>query len=78
MRNFRLGPRYQLQARLEALNATNTPHFGNPGGNRSNLILNPDGSIRSLGGYTEITSTTGTGREGVDERVFRIGLRMRF
>ena len=78
MRNFRLGPRYQFQVRLEALNATNTPHFSNPGSNRSNLILNPDGSIASLGGYTEITSTTGTGREGVDERVFRVGLRMRF
>jgi hypothetical protein len=78
VRNFRLGPRYQFQVRLEALNATNTPHFSNPGSNRSNLILNPDGSIASLGGYTEITSTTGTGREGVDERVFRVGLRMRF
>lgn len=78
VRNFQLGPRYALQFRLEALNATNTPHFSNPGGNVSNLQLNPDGSIRNLGGFSEITSTTGTGREGVDERVFRLGLRLRF
>jgi hypothetical protein len=78
VRNFKMGGRRQVQFRAEALNATNTPHFGNPGGNVSNLQLNPDGSIRSLGGYTEITSTTGTGREGVDERVFRLGVRIRF
>jgi carboxypeptidase family protein/TonB-dependent receptor-like protein len=78
VRNFRVRDRWQLQLRAEALNATNTPHFSNPGSNVSNLQLNPDGSIRNLGGYTEITSTTGTGREGVDERVFRLGLRLRF
>ena len=49
-----------------------------PGTNVSNLQLNPDGSIRSLGGYTEISSVTGTGREGTDERVIRIGLRVSF
>jgi Carboxypeptidase regulatory-like domain/TonB dependent receptor-like, beta-barrel len=78
VRNFRIGGKRQVQFRAEALNATNTPHFANPGSNVSNLQLNPDGTIRSLGGYTEITSTTGTGREGVDERVFRLGLRVRF
>ncbi|HZS04361.1 MAG TPA: hypothetical protein VFD58_05955 [Blastocatellia bacterium] len=64
--------------RAEALNFTNTPHFPNPGGNRSNLQLNTDGTIKSLGGYTEITSTAGTGREGIDERVFRFGMRLSF
>jgi hypothetical protein len=78
VRNFRFGDHAQVQVRAEALNATNTPHFSNPGSNVSNLQLNPDGSIRNLAGYTEITSTTGTGREGIDERVFRLGLRVRF
>jgi Carboxypeptidase regulatory-like domain len=78
VRNFKIGRHRQFQFRAEALNATNTPHFANPGANVSNLQLNPDGSVRSLGGYTEITSTTGTGREGVDERVFRLGVRIRF
>jgi hypothetical protein len=78
VRNVRVNGRWQAQIRAEALNATNTPHFGNPGSNVSNLQLNADGSVRNLGGYSEITSTTGTGREGVDERVFRLGLRIRF
>jgi hypothetical protein len=50
--------------------------MGKPGTNVSNLQLNPDGSVRSLGGYTEITSLANTGRDGIDERVFRFGLRM--
>jgi hypothetical protein len=40
--------------------------------------LNTDGSVRNLGGFTVITSTSGIGREGVDERVFRFGLRIAF
>lgn len=78
VREFRIGERWQAQFRGEALNFTNTPHFGNPSGNVSNLQLNPDGTIKNLGGYTVITSTTGVGREGIDERVLRISLRVRF
>ena len=77
-REFAVSDRWRVQFRGEALNATNTPHFANPGANVSNLVLNNDGSIRSLGGYTVITSTTGVGREGVDERMFRLGLRITF
>jgi hypothetical protein len=77
-RNFRLTERFNMQFRAEAFNATNTPHFGNPGTNASNLQLNPDGSIRALGGYTEISSLQNTGRDGIDERVFRFGLRLSF
>jgi hypothetical protein len=77
-REFRFNERWNAQLRIEGINITNTPHFGTPGTNVSNLQLNPDGSIRSLGGYTEISSVTGTGREGMDERVIRIGLRVSF
>jgi hypothetical protein len=65
---------------MEAFNVTNTPHFGNPNGNVSNLQLNPDGSIRSLGGFMTISalSPVATSREGIDERVFRFGLRIQF
>jgi len=76
-REIRMSDRWQLQIRGEALNATNTPHFNNPGANVDNLQKNVDGSIRSLGGFTEITSVN-TRREGIDERVFRIGLHIRF
>jgi hypothetical protein len=80
-RNFRISERFQLQFRAEAFNLTDTPHFANPpdaGRNVSNMTLNPDGTIRSLGGYTVLNATKGTGREGVDERLFRFGVRLSF
>jgi hypothetical protein len=77
-RSFRLSERFSMQLRAEAFNATNTPHFANPGNNVSNLQLNPDGSVRALGGYTEITGLQNTGRDGIDERVLRFGLRLSF
>jgi hypothetical protein len=55
-------------------NVTNTPHFGNPGSNRSSLQVNPDGTIRNLNGYTEIRSTTGS----KSERQMRVGVRLGF
>jgi hypothetical protein len=75
-REFSAVERFRIQFRAEAFNGTNTPHFSNPGSNVSNLTLNPDGSVRSLGGFTEITSTNSIGREGIDERQFRFGLRV--
>jgi hypothetical protein len=77
-RNFRVTETMRIQFRAEAFNSTNTPHFSNPGTNVSNLQLNADGSVKNLGGFSVITSTTGTGREGVDQRVFRLGLRVSF
>jgi outer membrane receptor protein involved in Fe transport len=77
-REFAFTERWTMQFRAEALNLTNTPHFANPGANVSNMVLNQDGTIRSLGGYTVVTSTTGIGREGIDERMFRLGVRFTF
>ena len=79
VREFQFGERWHLQFRADAFNATNTPHFSNPSGNVSNMVLNADGTIKSLGGYTSITSTNGgQGREGIDERMLQLGLRIRF
>ncbi|MBI4904646.1 MAG: TonB-dependent receptor [Acidobacteria bacterium] len=75
-REFRFSERFRAQFRAEAFNTTNTPHFGNPGTNVSNLQLNADGTVRALGGFTEITSLANTGRDGQDERVFRLGLKV--
>src|SRR5207248_6770056 len=77
-RTFRISERFNVQFRGEAFNLTNTPHFSNPSANASNLQLNPDGSVKNLGGFTTITQTSGYGRDGVDERVFRFGLRFAF
>jgi hypothetical protein len=77
-REFAVTERWKLQFRMEAFNFTNTPHFANPGGNVSNLSLNPDGTIRDLGGFTVITSTQNLAREAFDERQFRFGLRLSF
>ena len=77
-RQFALHGSSTLQFRVEIFNLTNTPHFANPGSNVSNLQLNADGTVRSLGGFSSITSTANTGREGIDERLVRLGLRFGF
>jgi len=71
-RAFRVSERWTLQFRAEAFNATNTPHFSNPGSNVSSMTLNSDGTIRSLGGYTEVTSAAD------DSRQLRFGIRLSF
>ena len=77
-RQFSLGNRLTLQARTEIFNLTNTAHFANPNANVSNLQLNADGTIRNLGGFSSITSTANSGRDGIDERVVRVGVRLGF
>jgi hypothetical protein len=76
-RTFALRRSMTLQLRVEALNATNTPHFANPASNVANLQLNPDGTVRNLNGFGVITSTNRLGRQ-YDEREFRLGVRMTF
>jgi hypothetical protein len=72
-RELRLMREKTLQLRFEGFNMLNTPRFNNPGGNVSNLQLNPDGSIRNLNGFSEITGTAGG-----SERQMRLGLRFGF
>jgi hypothetical protein len=78
-RKFQMTERFAMEFRAEAFNLTNTPHWGNPSGlNVSNMSLNPDGSIKDLGGFGVITTTRPNGRESVDERNLRLGLRFSF
>ncbi len=80
-RTFNFRDRWNLQVRAEVFNLTNTPHFANPGDanrNVSNLQLNPDGTIRNLGGFSSITTTANSGRDGIDERLIRFGVRLGF
>jgi hypothetical protein len=71
-REFKATERMGIQFRAEAFNAANTPHFNNPGTNVSNMRLNADGSVNSLGGYSEITSAQPT------ERQVRFAIRISF
>jgi hypothetical protein len=78
-RTLPITERWHLQIRADAFNATNTPHFSNPNANVSNMVLNGDGTIKSLGSYTTISSTTGgIGREGIDQRILQVGARITF
>jgi hypothetical protein len=76
-RSFRLTERFKLQFRVEAMNVTNTPHFGNPGTNVSNLQLNSDGSIKNLNGFSQITGLNTVSRL-IDPRYIRLGARITF
>jgi hypothetical protein len=77
-RNFRLTERMGLQFRGQIFNLSNTPHFANPGASVASLILNSNGTVNNLGGFTVITATTGNGRESIDQRVFQLALRLTF
>ncbi|MGH8246146.1 MAG: TonB-dependent receptor domain-containing protein, partial [Gammaproteobacteria bacterium] len=67
-RTFQVTERWKLEFRMESFNFSNTPHFGNPNGdvNSSN--------------YGQILGVLDTqlGRDRVDERQFRFGLRLSF
>jgi hypothetical protein len=85
-REFRITEGIRLQFRAEAFNATNTPHFNSPGSNASspsrdaagNILTDPVTGLPRLNGFMEITGVRSYGREGIDERVFRFGLRLGF
>jgi outer membrane receptor protein involved in Fe transport len=65
-REFSLGGGRALQFRMEIFNLTNTPHFANP-----------QGSV-TASNFGIVSSTANSGREGIDERLFRLGLRVSF
>jgi len=71
-RNITLTERWKMQFRAEAFNASNTPHFNNPGANVSNAQFNADGTVRALRGFMAVTGAV------ADERQFRFGLRLSF
>ena len=65
-RRIQLNERVNIQFRGEAFNISNTPHFGNPNADISS------------GNFGIIGSVQNTGREGNDQRFFRLGLRIGF
>jgi hypothetical protein len=77
-RRFDLTERWNLTFRMEAFNFTNTPHFANPGAGVQNYQPAQTDPLRRYNGYGEITGVTNIGRDGIDERQFRFGLRLSF
>ncbi|MBI3210048.1 MAG: hypothetical protein HYZ37_14280, partial [Candidatus Solibacter usitatus] len=75
-RAFKVGERYEVTFNMDAFNLSNTPHFANPGGSVSNLDVT--GGVIRTNGFAEITGVQNLGRDGIDERQFRFGLRLRF
>jgi hypothetical protein len=63
-RNFVVTERFQLKFRAEAFNLANTPHHANP-----------TSSITSSA-FMQALGIANTGREGIDERTFRLSLRL--
>ncbi len=64
-RTFRISEKFNLQFRAEGFNMTNTPHFERPNGR----------SVTSSN-FMILNRIRNTGREGIDERFFRFGLRL--
>jgi hypothetical protein len=78
-RTMAITERLKVEVKAESFNFTNTPHFNNPNTNVSNMVLNPDGTIRSLGNFMSVTSANiNGGQEPGDERQFRFGIRLSF
>jgi hypothetical protein len=65
-RKFQISERINMQLRGEAFNVSNTPHFGNPNADVASSNFGLIGSVQN------------TGREGNDQRFFRIGVRIGF
>jgi hypothetical protein len=63
-RTFSVSERVRVKFSAEAFNVTNTPHHSNP-----------TGSVSS-GSFMQALGIANTGREGIDERTFRIGIRL--
>lgn len=65
-RKFRVNERIEIQARGEAFNVSNTPHFANPNADIGSSNFGLIGAVQN------------TGREGNDQRFFRLGIRIGF
>ena len=66
-REFAVTSGVRLQFRMEAFNFTNTPH-----------LAIPNNDVGDGEDFMTITEVQDLGREGIDERQFRLGLRVVF
>ena len=76
-RTFKLSEKVKTEFKAETFSLTNTPKFSNPAAGVASMVLNADGSIRTLNNYSSITSTL-PNLAAPSERQFRFGLRVSF
>jgi hypothetical protein len=76
-RTFNVTERLKTEFKAECFNITNTPKFANPGSGVASMVLNADGTVRTLNNFSSITSTLGN-LAAPSERQFRFGLRLSF
>jgi hypothetical protein len=66
VRDFKFRERFTLQLRADAFNVTNSPDFAAPS------------STVGSSSFMIISSVANTGREGIDQRMWRFGSRLSF
>ena len=76
-RTFKVTEKVKAEFKAEGFNITNTPKFTNPGSGVASMVLNADGSVRTLNNFSSITSTL-VNLAAPSERQFRFGLRLSF
>jgi len=76
-RTFRIVEKLKAEFKAESFNITNTPKFSNPGSGVASMVLNADGTVRTLNNFSSVTSTLAN-LAAPSERQFRFGLRLEF
>src|SRR5262249_13121072 len=76
-RTFKIKERVNTEFKAECFNISNTPKFTNPGAGVASMVLNADGTVRTLNNFSSITSTL-VNLAAPSERQFRFGLRLSF
>ena len=66
-RKWRIGEQSELKFRAESFNVANMPHHSNPTNPTTNNVNN--------GAFMEALGIRNTGRDGLDERTFRVSLK---
>ena len=71
IKGWRFTESKNVEFRAQVFNLTNTAQFGQPGATVTSATFNPDGSVKALNGYTQITSAS-------NERQLRFALKLSF